>query len=71
MLFRSLSWRRADARGRRAVGDKRRGAWPELLTCIFPLVWCLNILNNSLNILNMIETNGDYAALTMQVAGFQ
>ena len=70
-IFRSISIRRADVRGRRAVGDKRRGAWPELLTCIFPLAWCLNILNNSLFILNTIETNGCYAVLTMQVAGFQ
>jgi len=71
MIFRSFGLRRADIRGRRAVGDKRRGAWPELLTCLFPLAWCVNLLNHSLTILNAIETNGSYAALTIQIAGFQ
>ena len=70
-LFRSLSIRRADIRGRRAVGDKRRGAWPEMFSCFFPLLWCLNILNNSLNIIKAIEVNGGYTALTIQIAGFQ
>lgn len=71
IIFRSFSFRRADIRGRRAVGDKRRGAWPELFSCFFPLLWCFNILNNSLNILKTVEVNGSYAALTMQIAGFQ
>lgn len=71
MVFRSFGLRRADIRGRRAVGDKRRGAWPELLTCLFPLAWCMNLLNNSLFILNSIELNGSYAALTIQISGFQ
>lgn len=71
MLFRALSWRRADIRGRRAVGDKRRGAWPEMFSCFFPLLWCFNILNNSLTILKTVEVNGSYSALTIQIAGFQ
>ena len=71
MIFRSFGLRRADIRGRRAVGDKRRGSWPELLTCLFPLAWCANLLNHSLTILNSLETNGSYAALTIQIAGFQ
>ena len=71
MIFRSFNLRRADMRGRRSTGDKRRSAWPELFTCFFPLIWCLNLLNNSLAILNSIELNGSYAALTIQVAGFQ
>ena len=43
-LFRTLSFRRADIRGRRGSGDKRRSAWPEIFTCFFPLLWCFNIL---------------------------
>ncbi len=58
-------------RGLRAVGDKRRGAWPELFSCFFPFLWCVNILNNSLAILKMIEINGSYAILTLQIVGFQ
>ena len=70
-LFRTSGFRRADIRGLRAVGDKRRGAWPEIFTCFFPFLWCINILNNSLGILKMVETNGSYVALTLQIIGFQ
>lgn len=70
-LFRALTYRRADIRGRRAVGDRRRSAWPEMFTCFFPFLWCINILNNSLGILKVVEADGDYAALTIQVIGFQ
>lgn len=70
-LFRIFTFRRADIRGRRAVGDKRKGAWPEMFTCIFPFIWSLNILNNSLNIIKSVETNGGYVSLTLQVVGFQ
>jgi heme/copper-type cytochrome/quinol oxidase subunit 2 len=70
-LFRCVTYRRADMRGRRAVGDKRRSAWPELFTCVFPFVWCINILNNSLIILKTVEINGGYTLLTIQIMGFQ
>jgi hypothetical protein len=58
-------------RGRRAVGDKRRSAWPEMFTCALPFLWCINILNNSLNIIKAVETNGGYTFLTIQIIGFQ
>jgi heme/copper-type cytochrome/quinol oxidase subunit 2 len=70
-IFRALTYRRADMRGRRAVGDKRRSAWPEMFTCAFPLLWCINVLNNSLGILKAVEANGGYALLTVQLSGFQ
>jgi hypothetical protein len=31
----------------------------------------MNILNNSLNIIKAIETNGGYTFLTVQIIGFQ
>ncbi len=71
MLFRSFGFRRASIRGRRAVGDKRRGAWPEMFTCFLPFLWSINILNMALNLVKAIELNGSYAALTIQIAGFQ
>lgn len=70
-IFRAFSYRRGDVRGRRSTGDKRRSAWPELFTCAFPLLWCLNILNLSLNILKTIEVNGGFAAVTLQIVGYQ
>lgn len=70
-LFRMFTYRRADISGRRATGDKRKSAWPEIFTCFFPFLWSLNILNNSLNILKSIEVSGGYAMLTLQIVGFQ
>lgn len=34
-------------------------------------MWSLNILNNSLNIIKAVEVTGGYAAVTLQVLGFQ
>jgi hypothetical protein len=34
-------------------------------------LWCLNILNLSLNILKTIEVNGGFAAVTVQIVGYQ
>ena len=70
-LFRILTFRRADIYGRRAVGDKRKSAWPEVFTCFFPFLWSVNILNNSLNIIRSIEISGGYVSLTLQIVGFQ
>lgn len=70
-LFRIFTFRRSDIRGRRAVGDKRKGALPEIFTCFFPFLWSLNILNNSLNIIKSIEISGGYVILTLQIVGFQ
>ncbi len=70
-LFRTFSYRRADIRGRRGTGDKRRSAWPELFTCFFPLCWCLNILVLSLDILKTVEVNGSFVTLTLQIVGYQ
>lgn len=71
LLFRVFSWRRADVRGRRAVGDKRRNAWPEIFTCFFPFLWVMNILNNSLFILQSLELSGGYPLLSLQISAYQ
>lgn len=42
-----------------------------MFTCFFPFLWCINILNNSLGILKVIEADGDYALVTIQIIGFQ
>lgn len=70
-MFRTFSFRRADIRGRRAVADKRRSAWPEVFTCFFPFLWVINILNNSLFILQTIESNGGYPLFTIQISAYQ
>lgn len=70
-LFKSLTYARADVRGTRAGGDKRRIAWPEMLIVIFPLYWAVNIVTNALMYLRILESNGGYVFLNVQVTGYQ
>ena len=70
-LFKSLTYNRADIRGTRSGGDKRRIAWPEMLIIIFPLYWAVNIITNALMYLRILESNGGYAFLTVQVSAYQ
>lgn len=70
-IFKSLTYARADIRGTRAGGDKRRIAWPEMLIVIFPLYWAINIVTNALMYLRILESNGGYAFLTVQVSAYQ
>ena len=71
LLFRTFSFKRADVRGRRSVGDKRHGSWPEIFTCFFPFLWVINILSNSLFILQNLESNGGYPLFTVQISAYQ
>ena len=70
-IFKSLTYYRADIKGTRAGGDKRRIAWPEMLIIIFPLYWAVNIVTNALMYLRILESNGGYAFLSVQVSAYQ
>ena len=70
-MFKSLTYYRADIKGTRAGGDKRRIAWPEMLIIIFPLYWAVNIVTNALMYLRILESNGGYAFLSVQVSAYQ
>ena len=70
-IFKSLTFQRADIRGTRSVGDKRRIAWPEMLIVLIPIYWAINIITNALMYLRILESNGGYAFLTVQVAAYQ
>jgi len=71
LVFKAISYQRADVRGTRATGEKRRIAWPEMLTVLFPLFWAINIITNALAFLRILEGNSGYVLLSVQVAGFQ
>ena len=70
-LFKALTYHRADIRGKRAAGEKRRIAWPELLTCILPFCWALNVVASAFMYIRLIENGGGYAPLSIHVAGYQ
>lgn len=71
ILFKVLTYQRADIRGTRSVGEKRRIAWPEMLIVIFPLFWAINIITNALAYLRVLEGSSGYVLLSVQVSAYQ
>lgn len=47
------------------------GKWGDLLTCIIPVTWCLNILINSNFILKLIEWQSESSLFTLRVRAKQ
>ena len=47
------------------------GKWGDLLTCIIPVTWCLNILLNSNFILKLIEWQSESSLFTLRVRAKQ
>lgn len=71
LLFKTISYHRADIRGKRATGEKRRLAWSELIICLIPLFWSINIISNAFMYLRVLENNGGYVFLSVQIAAYQ
>mgnify|MGYP001062049781 FL=1 len=70
-IFRARTHRRADVRGIRATGEKRRIAWPEMLIVLFPLFWAVNIVTNAFAYLRLLEGSSGYVLLSVQVSAYQ
>ena len=70
-IYKTITYQRADIRGTRANGNKRRLAWPEMLVVIIPFYWAINIVTNALIYLRAIETNTNHIVLSVQVNAFQ
>lgn len=70
-IFRALTHRRADVRGIRSTGEKRRIAWPEMLIVLFPLFWAVNIVTNAFAYLRLLEGSSGYVLLSVQVSAYQ
>ncbi len=69
--FKSVSYNRADVRGRRATGEKRRVAWPEVFIILMPLFWASSIIFQAFTYLRILEHNGGYSATSVQLIGYQ
>jgi heme/copper-type cytochrome/quinol oxidase subunit 2 len=70
-IYKTLSYQRADIRGTKATGDKRRLAWPEMLTVLLPLYWAINIVTNALAFLRAVEGSCGNVVISVQLNGFQ
>ena len=70
-IYKTLSYQRSDIRGTKSTGEKRRLAWPEMLTVILPLYWAVNIVTNALAFLRAVEGNCGNVLISVQLNGFQ
>lgn len=70
-IYKTLSYQRSDIRGTRSTGEKRRLAWPEMLTVLLPLYWAVNIVTNALAFLRAVEGNCGNTVISVQINGFQ
>ncbi len=70
-FFKTVSYNRADIRGKRATGERRRLAWSELLICLIPLFWSINIITNAFMYLRVVESTGGYVFLSVQISAYQ
>lgn len=70
-LIKALTYNKADVRLYRSTGEKRRNAWSEILTVIFPFFWSINLISNAFAYLRVLEGNGGYTFLSVQVAAHQ
>ena len=70
-VFKTCAFNRADIRGKRATGERRRLAWSEIIVCLIPLFWSINIISNAMTYLRVLENNGGYVLLSVQVSAYQ
>lgn len=70
-LIKILTYQRADIRGNRSSGDKRRNAWSEVLIVLFPIFWSINIVSNAFYYLRLLEGSNGYVNLTVQISAYQ
>lgn len=70
-LIKALTYNKAEVRLYRSTGEKRRNAWSEILTVIFPFFWSINLISNAFAYLRILEGNGGYTFLSVQVSAHQ
>ena len=70
-MYKTISFNRPQIRGKRATGERRRLAWSELLICLLPLFWSINIISNAFMYLRVLENSGGYVYLSVQINAYQ
>lgn len=58
-------------RPRVATTYRPHGKWGDLIVCLLPVSWCINIITNSNFILRMIEWQAESSLFTLRVRGKQ
>lgn len=50
---------------------RSHGKWGDVIVCLLPVSWCINILSNSTTLLKLIEWQSEASVLTLRVRGKQ
>lgn len=53
------------------TSQKSHGKWGDVLICILPVFWCVNILTNSNSLLKSLEWQTESSSITLRVRGKQ
>jgi heme/copper-type cytochrome/quinol oxidase subunit 2 len=72
MIFiNTLRKRRLKFKPKLSTSLRAHGKWGDLLACIIPVSWCLNILINSNFLLKLIEWQNESSLFTLRIRGKQ
>lgn len=71
IILRTVRRRRLKFYPKLATTMRPHGKWGDLLACIIPLSWCINILINSSFLLKLIEWQNESSLFTVKIRGKQ
>ncbi len=71
IISRIVRYRLLKFRPRLATTLRPRGKWGDLLVCLIPISWCINILINSNFLLKLIEWQNESGLFTLRIRGRQ
>ena len=71
IIMRTIRRRRLKFHPKLATTMRPHGKWGDLLACIIPLSWCINILINSSFLLKLIEWQNESSLFTVKIRGRQ
>lgn len=69
--MRIFRYRAIKFKPRLATTYRPHGKWGDLIVCLLPVSWCLNIITNSNFILRMIEWQAESSLFTLRIRGKQ
>jgi heme/copper-type cytochrome/quinol oxidase subunit 2 len=71
IILRVLRFRTLKFQPRVVTSLRPHGKWGDLLVCLIPTVWCINILINSNFLLRLIEWQSESSLFTVRIRGKQ
>lgn len=71
ILLKTIRRRRLKFKPKLATTMRPHGKWGDLLACLIPISWCINILLNSNFLLKLIEWQNESSLFTIRIRGKQ